>query len=295
MEKSKKMPTTSQNEYLPFYARIREIGQQTATVKHFWVELPNDKSPKKYVPGQFYQLSLPGVGEVPISISDFDPKANALLFCIAKTGVVTSKIHALKEGEYLGLRGPYGNGFPMDTFQGKNIVVVAGGIGLVPLRSVIEEYFRNSDKYGELEILYGARNSNEIVYKEEMKQWRLKKKTTCKITIDKPEKGWDGNTGFVCNLVDQSYCDCSEVLFHGNSSDQSNTVVLVVGPPVMFQSILDQLSSIQFPDDSVFVSLENHMKCGIGKCGHCNCGGKYVCQDGPIFSWKELKSMEKEY
>ncbi|MDD4028685.1 MAG: FAD/NAD(P)-binding protein [Caldisericia bacterium] len=295
MEKNKKIPSSTNNPYLPFFASIREVGQQTSTVKHFLVDLPKENYPEKFIPGQFYQLSIPGVGEAPISVSDYDPINHTLLFCIAKTGVVTSQIHTLQKGDYLGLRGPFGNGFPMDTFRGKNIVLVAGGIGLVPLRSVVEDYFRNQDQYGELEILFGARNSQEIIYREEMKQWRLKKKTTCKITIDKPEKGWDGNVGFVCNLVDKSYCDCSEVLFHHTSPDQTNTVILVVGPPVMFQSILNNLSTIHFPDDLVYVSLENHMKCGIGKCGHCNCGGKYVCQDGPIFSWKELKTLEKEY
>ena len=146
-----------------------------------------------------------------------------------------------------------------------------------------------------MEVLYGAKNPREIIYREEMKSWRLKQDTTCKITIDKPEKGWDGNTGFVCNLVDSKYSDSSEILFHCDASERENSVILIVGPPVMFNSILEKLEEINFPDDSVYLSLENHMKCGIGKCGHCNCGSKYVCQDGPIFTWKELKTMEKEY
>lgn len=295
MDKTKNPSSKNQNPYIPFMSEILEIKQETSSVKSFLLQIPKEASGMVCNPGQFFQLSLPGVGEIPVGISNFDPKKNTLLFCIAKLGVVTSKLHSLEVGDQVGIRGPYGNGFPMQDWKKKNLILVAGGMGLVPLRSVIEDYFRNQNEYGELEVLYGARNSQEIIFKQEMKEWRMKKKTTCKITIDKPEKGWDGNTGFVCNLVDSTYCDCSEVLFHSVSNEKDNTVILIVGPPVMFNTVLDKLNEINFPDESVYLSLENHMKCGIGKCGHCNCGSKYICQDGPVFSWKELKSMKPEF
>ena len=295
MEKNKKAPSTNPNPYIPFFGKLTKVTDESHVTKRFLIELPKGHEKVDFIPGQFFQLSVPGVGEVPISLSDYIQEKKSLLFCIANTGVVTNKIHQMKVGEFLGVRGPYGNGFPMEKFKGKNLIIVAGGIGLFPLRSVIEYYFRNKNDFEKLEILYGAKNQGEIIFREEMKSWRLKQDTTCKITIDKPEKGWDGNTGFVCNLVDCKYSDSSEILFHCDVTDRENTVVLIVGPPVMFNSILEKLKEIDFPDDSVYLSLENHMKCGIGKCGHCNCGSKYVCQDGPIFTWKELKTMEKEY
>lgn len=282
------------NHYLPSFVKILEIKSENPLTKSFLLSIPPSMRETNIMPGQFFQLSVLGFGEVPISISEVNTQEKTLLFCIANTGAITSKLHQLEPGDEIGIRGPYGNGFPVAALKGKNMVVVAGGIGLVPLRSLIHYFFENEGVFHHCEILFGAKSTSDMVYREEIKQWRLKNNTTVKVTIDKAEKDWNGNVGFVTNFLQQQCPDHSEVLFSMDPSFE-NTVILVVGPPVMYKNVFKALEKIEFPDNKVFLSLENHMKCGVGKCGHCNCGEKYVCLDGPIFSWSELKTLPKEY
>jgi NAD(P)H-flavin reductase len=288
------MDESPYNQYIPSVATILDARFETSTIKRFLVQIPESFRKIPVIPGQFFQISRIGYGEVPISVSDYDAEAGTLLFCIANTGTITSKIHELEKDKVLGLRGPYGNGFPMSELKDKNVILIAGGIGLVPLRSVVSYFFKNPDSFKKLEILYGTKAASELIYKNEIKQWRLKPNTILKATIDTPEKGWSGNTGFVSTFLDAGFSDKSEVLFTIDP-ERKNTKVLVVGPPVMYQSIIKGLEQLNFSDKDVYFSLENRMKCGIGKCGHCNCGSKYVCLDGPIFSWQELKNLPKEY
>jgi sulfhydrogenase subunit gamma (sulfur reductase) len=283
-----------ENQYIPSIASILDTRLETPSIKRFLVQLPDKIKKLPILPGQFFQISIMGFGEVPISVSDYDSDAGTLLFCIADTGTITHKIHGLEKDQVLGLRGPFGNGFPMTLLKNQNVILIAGGIGLVPLRSVVSYSFKNPDGFKKLEILYGAKSSSDIIYKNEIKQWRLKPNTILKATIDNPEKGWTGNTGFVSKFIDETFSDRSEILYHLDP-ERKNTKILVVGPPVMYQSIIKELEKINFSDKDVYFSLENRMKCGIGKCGHCNCGSKYVCLDGPIFSWYELKNLPKEY
>jgi len=282
------------NHYLPSFAKILEKKSENPSTKSFLLSIPPSIQEANIMPGQFFQLSVLGYGEVPISISEVNTQEKTLLFCIANTGAITSKLHQLEPGDEISIRGPYGNGFPVAALKGKNIVVVAGGIGLVPLRSLIHYFFENEGYFQHCEILFGAKSTSDMVYREEIKQWRLKNNTTVKVTIDKAEKDWHGNVGFVTNFLQQQCPEHSEVLFSMDPSFE-NTVILVVGPPVMYKNVFKALEKIEFPDNKVFLSLENHMKCGVGKCGHCNCGEKYVCLDGPIFSWSELKTLPKEY
>jgi len=288
------MDNFQDNQYIPFPSVLLDVREENKTIKRFLVQLPDHLRQQKIIPGQFFQLSAIGYGEIPISVSDFDPEAGTIMFCIANTGSITTKFHQLSKDQLIGLRGPFGNGFPVTSFLGKNIVLLAGGIGLVPLRSVVSYFFRNPDAFNKIEILYGAKSTSDIIFRNEIKQWRLKPKTSFKMTIDNPEKGWSGNTGFVSNFLLSSYSEKSEILF-AEDPEFKNTKVLVVGPPAMYKSVFNALSDIHFPDKEVLLSLENRMKCGIGKCGHCNCGSKYVCLDGPIFSWFELKNLPKEY
>lgn len=282
------------NQYIPSLATILDSRAETTTIKRFLVQIPDVLRKVPVLPGQFFQLSVPGFGEVPISVSDYDEEAGTLLFCISNTGTVTNKIHDLQKDKMIGIRGPYGNGFPIGDFKNKYVILIAGGIGLVPLRSVVGYFFKNPDSFKKLEVLYGAKSASDIIYKNDIKQWRLKPNTILKATIDNPEKDWNGNTGFVSSFLDPAFSDKSETIFNLDP-EKKNTKVLVVGPPVMYQSIIRELEKLNFSDRDVFFSLENRMKCGIGKCGHCNCGSKYVCLDGPIFSWYELKSLPKEY
>ncbi len=280
------------NPYQTYDAEIIQTKEETSMIKSFLVEMPKSLEGKSIMPGQFFQLSVPGYGEAPISVSEVNEKT--LLFCIANMGSLTQKIHSLGSGDKIALRGPYGNGFPIAQVTGSNLVLVAGGIGLVPLRSVVAYFFHHQDKFKNLEILYGAKSSKDIIYKEDIKQWRHKPNTIFKLTIDKPEKDWNGNTGFVTEFLSASSSDPSETLFQIDK-EFSQTHVFVVGPPMMLNSVYKALSQIQFPPDKTFVSLENRMKCGIGKCGHCNSGSQYVCLDGPVFSWKTLQAMPNEY
>jgi len=282
------------NHYLPSFGKILEINQENRLIKSFFFFFPDSMQTAQVVPGQFFQLSALGYGEIPISISEIDYDKKTLLFCIANTGAITEKIHEMQPGDEIGIRGPYGNGFPIAALKGKNIVVVAGGIGLVPLRSIIHYSLMNKGYFNFMEVLFGAKSTADLIYREQIKQWRLKPDTTIKVTIDNPEKEWNGNVGFVTNFLQDKCPDHSEVLYNIDPSFE-NTVILVVGPPVMYKNVFKALEKIEFPDKQVFLSLENHMKCGIGKCGHCNCGEKYVCLDGPIFSWLEMKSLPKEY
>lgn len=282
------------NHYIPNNATILDARFETASIKRFLVQIPENMRKGPVLPGQFFQISAVGYGEVPISVSDYDSEAGTLLFCIANTGTITQKLHLLEKDQFLGLRGPYGNGFPIGTLKDQHVILIAGGIGLVPLRSIVSYYFKNPDSFKKMEILYGAKSASDIIYKNDIKQWRLKPNTILKATIDNPEKGWSGNTGFVSTFLDPSFADKSEILF-GLDPEHKSTKILIVGPPVMYQSIIKGLEKINFSDKDVYFSLENRMKCGIGKCGHCNCGSKYVCLDGPIFSWYELKNLPKEY
>lgn len=282
------------NQYVPSLASILDTRYETSSIKRFLVQIPEALRKTPVLPGQFFQISAIGYGEIPISVSDYDGEAGTLLFCIANTGTITQKLHHLEKDQVLGLRGPYGNGFPMGVLKDQNVILIAGGIGLVPLRSVVSYFFKNTDSFKKLEILYGTKSASEIIYKNEIKQWRLKPNTILKATIDNPEKGWSGNTGFVSTFLDSSFADKSEILFTIDP-ERKNTKIFVVGPPVMYNSIIKGLEKLNFSDKNVYFSLENRMKCGIGKCGHCNCGSKYVCLDGPIFSWSELKSLPKEY
>lgn len=282
------------NQYVPSPAVILDTRFETNTIKRFLVQIPENLKKIPILPGQFFQISAVGYGEVPISVSDYDSEAGTLLFCIADTGTITHKLHTLEKDQILGLRGPYGNGFPVSILKDQHVILIAGGIGLVPLRSVVSYFFRNPDSMAKLEILYGTKTSADVIYKSEIKQWRLKQDTILKATIDNPEKGWSGNTGFVSTFLDPGFADKSEILF-SLDPEHKNTKIFVVGPPVMYNSIFKGLEKINFSDKDVYFSLENRMKCGIGKCGHCNCGSKYVCLDGPIFSWYELKNLPKEY
>jgi NAD(P)H-flavin reductase len=280
------------NPYLPSYAQIIQTKEENSTIKSFLLELPETIAQELIMPGQFFQLSIPGYGEAPISVSEINEKT--LLFCVANMGSFTQKIHTLGVGDKIGLRGPYGNGFPISASTNSNLVLLAGGIGLVPLRSVVSYFFHHQDNFKNLEILYGAKSSNDIIYRDDIKQWRHKSNTIFKLTIDKPEKDWNGNTGFVTQFLNPTTSDPSEVLFHLDKNF-SQTKIFVVGPPMMLNSVYQALAAINFPAEHVFVSLENRMKCGIGKCGHCNAGSQYVCLDGPVFSWKTLQSMPDEY
>lgn len=269
---------------IPMIAVVTDIRVDTPDVKTFRVTGLDGKKPFLHIPGQCAMLSMPGVGEALFSITSSPTDQEYLEFSIKKCGCVTDWLHAMEPGQQITLRGPYGNGFPVDTeFRGKDLVFIAGGIGLAPLRSVIRYVRANRDQYGQVDIVYGARSQEDLVdYPEIVEQWCQEEDLGIHLTIDREQPGWDGHVGFVPGYV-------RELGF-----DTGKTAV-VCGPPVMIQFTLEALEAMGFQKTQVYTTLELRMKCGIGKCGRCNIGDRYVCKDGPVFRCDQLDRLPDEY
>lgn len=269
---------------IPALGVVTYIRQDTPDVKTFRVVDPEGKKPFLHRPGQCAMLSVPGVGEALFSITSSPTNADCLEFSIKKCGYVTDWLHAIEPGQQITIRGPYGNGFPVDTdFLHKDLVFVAGGIGLAPLRSVINYVRHYRDRYGAVDIVYGARSKDDLVdYQEILDEWSQEPEFQIHLTIDNPQQGWGGHVGFVPNYV-------KELGF-----DTGKTVVMC-GPPVMIKFTLAGLLEMGFRKDQVYTTFELKMKCALGKCGRCNIGDKYVCKDGPVFRLDEMDELPDEY
>ncbi len=273
-----------QESLIPTLGVITEIRTDTPDVKTFRVVGVDGKKPFTHIPGQCAMLSVPGVGEALFSITSSPTNEEYMEFSIKKCGCVTSCLHAMEPGQQITLRGPYGNGFPVDTdFAGKDLVFVAGGIGLAPLRSVINYVRHYRNRYGSVDIVYGARSKDDLVdFQEIIDEWSKEEGISVHLTIDNPQEGWDGHVGFVPNYV-------KELGF-----DTSKTIVMC-GPPIMIKFTLAGLLELGFDKTQVYTTFELKMKCGIGKCGRCNIGDKYVCKDGPVFRLDEMDTLPDEY
>ena len=269
---------------IPMIAVVTDIRVDTPDVKTFRVVGLDGRKPFSHIPGQCAMLSVPGVGEALFSITSSPTDLDFLEFSIKKCGCVTEWLHAMEPGQQVTLRGPYGNGFPVDTaFRGKDLVFIAGGIGLAPLRSVIRYVRANRSWYGQVDIVYGARSRDDLVdYPEIVEQWCQEEGLRVHLTIDREQPGWDGHVCFVPGYV-------RELGF-----DTGKTAV-VCGPPVMIQFTLEALQAMGFQKNQVYTTLELRMKCGIGKCGRCNIGDRYVCKDGPVFRCDQLDRLPDEY
>lgn len=265
--------------YVPTLAWISKIVPMTATEKLFTVELPRGQS-LGHQPGQFVQVSICGVGEAPISISSSPSRSNGKFeMCVRKVGDVTSALHNLNAGAQIGVRGPYGRGFPIEQFEGRDILVAAGGLALAPVRSVINQVFDHRKKYGRLIILYGAKNPAELLFPEERAEWNKRNDVEYLETVDKGTPEWQGNVGVITTL------------FPKISVNPRNTVAITEGPPIMYRFVLMELLGKGIPEDQIWVSLERRMKCGVGKCGHCQIDRFYCCQHGPSFNYAEIKGV----
>lgn len=267
--------------YLPTPARITAVKDLTALEKLFTIELPSGFS-LNHRPGQFVQISVLGVGEAPISISSSPSRSNGSFeVCVRRVGSVTNAMHALKPGAMLGLRGPFGRGFPVERFRGKDILFVPGGLGLAPLRSLINEVLDERGKYGRVIILYGTRTPADILFRDEIAQWQQRTDIEFHMTVDRPDETWTGNVGVITTLF-------PKIQIHPR-----NMVAVVVGPPVMYRFVLMELLGKGIAEGNIWFSFERHMKCGVGKCGHCQMHHIYTCQDGPSFSYAEIKHLEE--
>jgi len=261
------------NPYIPKIVKIEKIREETEDTKTFVLDSNLD-----YSPGQFVELSVFGYGEAPISISGGDGK---ICLTIRAVGNVTRRIHEMKEGDEVGIRGPFGKGWPVEKAKGKNLLLVAGGIGLAPLRPVIEYVLKHRDNFRMVTLLYGARKPSLMLFKYEFERWSKEMDTL--FTVDEPEPGWNGHVGVVTTLCDK--------IRHVDS-----TITFMCGPPVMMKYTSMVLMELGFPPGEMYLSLERNMKCGIGICGHCAVGGVYVCRDGPVFSLnKALRFIEKPH
>lgn len=269
---------------IPTVGVVTDIRVDTPDVKTFRVVTPEGRKPFIHMPGQCAMLSVPGVGEGMFSITSSPTNEEYMEFSIKKCGCVTEWLHAMEVGQQITIRGPYGNGFPVDTvFAGQDLLFIAGGIGLAPLRSVINYCRHYRDRYGKIDIVYGSRSKNDLVdYKEIIEEWATDTGVSVHLTIDRAEEGYEGHVGFVPNYV-------KELNF---SSDK---IAVLCGPPIMIKFTLAGLTESGFPQDRIYTTLEMRMKCGIGKCGRCNVGSKYICKDGPVFSFDHLEKLPDEY
>ena len=268
----------------PTLGIVTDIRKDTPDVKTFRVVGLDGKKPFVHIPGQCAMLSVPGVGEALFSITSSPTNEEYMEFSIKKCGCVTTWLHAMEVDQQITIRGPYGNGFPVDTdFAGKDLVFVAGGIGLAPLRSVINYVRHYRNRYGTVDIVYGARSKDDLVdYQEIIDEWMQEDGINVHLTIDNPQEGWDGHVGFVPNYV-------KELGF-----DTSKTVVMC-GPPIMIKFTLAGLLELGFDKTQVYTTFELKMKCALGKCGRCNIGDKYVCKDGPVFRLDQMDELPDEY
>lgn len=280
---------------IPKVGVVTDIRQDTPDVKTFRVVGTDGKKLFEHMPGQCAMVSVPGVGEGMFSITSSPTNEDFMEFSIKKVGVLTDWLHMMDVGQEITVRGPLGKNFPVEQvptaendyygLKGKNLLFIAGGIGLAPLRSVIN-YCRDKKRedptsYGSLHIIYGSRSADDLVdYKEILDEWE----TDCRVdlTIDRPQEGWDGHVGFVPNYVTELQPDLDRA-------------VLICGPPIMIKFTLDGLKKLGFEESQVYTTMELRMKCGIGKCGRCNIGNKYVCKDGPVFRFDELSELPDEY
>ena len=270
-----------QNQYQTEKAKIVEIKKENDNINLYKLKFENRKYRKNFIfnPGQMMELSIPGFNEAPFAYcgSIYDKKY--IEVCVRKVGELTTKMHEMKIGDIVGIRGPYGNGWPTDKIKNKKILIVAGGIGIIPFRSLIKSYC--STKSGNVQIFYGARDKEELIFKNEIKDWC--KNIELNITLD---KGVESNiSGISCNI------GLITTLFDKTKVDASG-VALVCGPPIMCKFVVNKLKEKGFKDSDIYLSLERRMECGIGVCEHCAVGPYYVCKDGPVFSWEQLKRIK---
>ncbi len=268
------------NLYIPTMGVIKQTRMLTEKEKWFEIQMPESHA-FSYEPGQFVEVSLLGIGEAPISITSAMETPGLFEMAIRDVGMLTQQLHALNVGDKLGIRGPFGQGFDVQNFKGKDVLIVAGGIGLVPLRSLIHTIFKDRDSYGRLIILYGSKTSKDLLYRNELNMWESNPGIEFQVTVDQPSPDWNGIVGVITTLIPTV------------SLDVENTVAAIVGPPVMYKFVLLSLHTKGLPEKNMYLSLERRMKCGVGKCGHCQINQSLVCQDGPVYHYPELKKLQE--
>ncbi len=261
--------------YQPDLARIVKKVRMTESMVLLGIQR-EDRQPLGHEPGQFLQVSLPGYGEAPISLCSSPTQLDSFELCVQAVGNLSMAVHDLRPGDFMGVRGPYGNGFPVADMQGHDVLLVAGGIGIAPLKSLIDYILHRRGEFERVIIIYGARTPSDLLFRDELDRWQAMTNVETFITIDSPTGDWDGLTGV------------ATVPLRALAIEPANTVAAVVGPPAMYRFVAFELFEKQIPHENIFFSLERRFKCGMGKCGHCQLNDLYVCQDGPVFRYTDL-------
>jgi len=278
---------TDTNPMLPYLGKLIEVRDIATEIKMFRVEMQNGggEAFRDYKPGQFAFVSSFGVGEAPFGIANIPQNGSAILdFAINRLGSVTTDLHELGVGDTVGVRGPMGNGFPMDKFKGKNLVVIGGGIGGAPLRPVIQSVMANRKDYGFFQILWAARNPSLLVFTDEYDEWRATPDTELHLTVDQGDSSWKFGVGLITQLLEQV------------APSPRNTITITCGPPIMIHFVNRVLvDKLGFKPEQNYVTLEARMHCGIGKCGRCNLGSKLICVDGPVFTMAEVGALLESF
>jgi sulfhydrogenase subunit gamma (sulfur reductase) len=276
------------NPYVPFPMRIEGINVETVdgNIKTFELSFASkgDEERFVYTPGQFAEISVFGKGEAPFGMASTPTRPGRLEFSVSRIGLVTGALHQMEKGDVVGARGPLGNGYPLEVFRGKNLVLIGGGFGFSTLRSLTNYILHGSNRagYGTLTVIYGARKPGLLLYKEDLGAWQERGDISLHLTVDEGENGWRGHIGFVPDVTREL------------APNAENAYAVVCGPPAMIHFTLPVLKTLGFRDENILLSLEMRMKCGIGKCGRCNVGSRYVCSDGPVFSQADLLRLKGE-
>ena len=265
--------------YLPEMATVQKSEPMTELERFVELKLDSGKE-LGHLPGQFVEVSIPGIGEAPISISSSPTHSGSFQMVVRNAGSVTRAIHSLKPGDKVGIRGPFGTHFPVDSLmKGKDIIFICGGIGLVPVRSAINYVLDNREDYGDVRILFGAKTPADRLFIDEVVEWTSKENVNYMETVDRGDEQWQGNVGVITTLMTDMMLD------------QAKTIAIICGPPVMYKFAILSLKNMGMADQNIYMSLERNMKCGVGKCGHCQINQLYVCQDGPVFRWADISEV----
>jgi sulfhydrogenase subunit gamma (sulfur reductase) len=275
------------NIYMPYLMKIEKVTFEAPGVKTFMLKFVNEEDLNRFIfkAGQFGEYSVYGVGESTFCIASSPTRTGYIECTFRQTGKVTNALAGCEEGSIIGFRGPYGNTFPIDEWKGKNLLFIAGGIALPPMRCVIWNALDLRENFKDVTIIYGARSVKDLVYKHELEDWKRRKDVKLITTVDPggESPAWKGEIGFVPTIVEKT------------APSSINTIAIVCGPPVMIKYTFPVLAKLGFSDENIYTTLENRMKCGFGKCGRCNVGKVYVCKDGPVFTAAQLKELPDEY
>ncbi len=277
-------PQPSGNPYLPMPATVAEVIQETGNIRTLRVVLDDDDAMKNftYEPGQVGQFSVFGAGESTFVINSPPSQKNYLQFSVMQAGEVTAAIHRLSPGDKVGVRAPLGNFFPYNDWKGKDIFFVGGGIGMAPIRTIMMHILENRKDYGKVSLLYGARTPRDMAFSYETEDWLRRDDLDCTLCIDAPFEGWEHKVGLIPNVLTEL------------NPDPKNCVAVLCGPPIMIKFTVQALEKLKFAPENIVTTLEKRMKCGIGICGRCNIGTSYVCVDGPVYTYAQLKALPNE-